>query len=167
MKLAVTFFLFLAVVSAATSYSPVARSSIVSHATRRFNPIPTGIPLHTDAHSYPKYTTSLTATLTIDAPVKAERRVSWMSPTGQKNELLREILAGLVVALATIPTSISYSTAIGVNPITGIWNSAIVGLLVTIIGGGPGTLLLHWNACNLITYAVTFYSQNCTHFFQA
>ncbi|KAJ1431271.1 sulfate transporter family-domain-containing protein [Ochromonadaceae sp. CCMP2298] len=63
---------------------------------------------------------------------------TWRSPTGRPDELFREVMAGLVVALATIPTSISYSTVIGVNPITGIWNSAIVGFIVTLIGGAPG-----------------------------
>jgi len=51
-------------------------------------------------------------------------------------------MAGLVVALATIPTSISYSTVVGINPIIGIWNSALVGLFVTVIGGAPGSCLL-------------------------
>lgn len=74
----------------------------------------------------------------ITAPGKA----TWRSPKGEKNELPREIMAGLVVALATIPTSISYSTVIGVNPITGIWNSAFVGLVMTIIGGAPGSLFV-------------------------
>lgn len=68
-------------------------------------------------------------------------RVSWRSPRGQSNELTRELLAGMVVGIATIPTSISYSTVIGINPIIGIWNSAIVGLVVTIIGGAPGKLV--------------------------
>ena len=85
--------------------------------------------------------------LTASDTVKKDKRVTWKSPRGEKNELLREVLAGLVVALATIPTSISYSTVIGVNPITGIWNSAIVGLLVTIIGGGPGGYFLN---CSVI-----------------
>ncbi len=70
--------------------------------------------------------------------ITERRKVTWKSPTGENNELVREIMAGLVVALATIPTSISYSTVVGINPIIGIWNSAIVGLLVTVVGGAPG-----------------------------
>ena len=68
----------------------------------------------------------------------SEMKVSWRSPTGQKGELVREVMAGLVVALATIPTSISYSTIAGISPITGIWNSALVGLVITVVGGAPG-----------------------------
>jgi MFS superfamily sulfate permease-like transporter len=51
----------------------------------------------------------------------------------------KEILAGLVVALATIPTSISYSTVIGIKPLIGIWNSAILGFISSFIGGAPGS----------------------------
>jgi hypothetical protein len=69
-----------------------------------------------------------------------QARVSWMSPRGEKGELLRELLAGSVVALATIPTSVAYSTVIGLSPLSGIWSSAVVGLLVTIVGGGPGLI---------------------------
>ncbi len=68
----------------------------------------------------------------------SEMKVSWRSPTGQQGELAREVMAGLVVALATIPTSISYSTIAGISPITGIWNSALVGLVITVVGGAPG-----------------------------
>ena len=67
-----------------------------------------------------------------------KNKVSWRAPTGKPDELMRELLAGAVVGVATIPTSISYSTVIGINPIIGIWNSAILGLIVTIVGGAPG-----------------------------
>jgi len=63
-----------------------------------------------------------------------------MSPKGERDELFRELLAGLVVSLATIPTSVSYSTIIGLSPLIGIWTSAIVGLVVTVVGGGPGLI---------------------------
>jgi SulP family sulfate permease len=52
----------------------------------------------------------------------------------------REVLAGLVVALATIPTSVAYSSVIGVSPLVGIWSSAIVGGIVALVGGGPGII---------------------------
>lgn len=46
----------------------------------------------------------------------------------------------MVTALATIPTSVSYANIIGVSPLVGIWTSAIVGLCVTVVGGGPGLI---------------------------
>eukprot|EP00978_Attheya_sp_CCMP212_P014170 scaffold36052_cov51-Attheya_sp.AAC.1 len=38
-----------------------------------------------------------------------------------------EVLAGLVVALATVPTSIAYAGIAGVDPLTGLWSSVLVG----------------------------------------
>jgi hypothetical protein len=52
----------------------------------------------------------------------------------------KEFLAGLVVALATIPTSIAYSSIIGLNPLAGIWSSVIVGMTVALYGGSPGLI---------------------------
>lgn len=46
----------------------------------------------------------------------------------------------MVVALATIPTSVAYSTIIGLSPMLGIWSSAITGLVVACVGGGPGMI---------------------------
>jgi MFS superfamily sulfate permease-like transporter len=54
--------------------------------------------------------------------------------------LQREFLAGLVASLATIPTSMAYSTIVGVNPLTGIWSSMIIGFIVALVGGGPGVI---------------------------
>lgn len=62
------------------------------------------------------------------------------SPTKDDGKLASEILSGLVVALATIPTSIAYSTIVGVSPLIGIWTSVIIGSLVAIIRGGPGVI---------------------------
>ena len=43
---------------------------------------------------------------------------SFLSLTrGETGELRREVLAGLVVALATIPTSVAYSSVIGLSPL--------------------------------------------------
>jgi SulP family sulfate permease len=52
----------------------------------------------------------------------------------------REVLSGVVVSLATIPTSAAYSALIGLNPLVGIWSSVIVGSVVGILAGGPGVI---------------------------
>jgi len=66
------------------------------------------------------------------------RMPKWYSPRGEDNELAREVVAGVVAALVTIPTSIAYASLIGLNPLLGIWTSFFVGLGVSVIGGGPG-----------------------------
>eukprot|EP01031_Cornospumella_fuschlensis_P035368 gene35368-42863_t len=58
-----------------------------------------------------------------------------------KPDLTKEVLAGIVVTLATIPTSISYSLVVGISPVIGIWNSAICGLFAALIGGAPGVIV--------------------------
>ena len=65
---------------------------------------------------------------------------SWHSPRGENDELIRELVAGSVAALVTIPTSIAYATIIGLSPLIGVWTSAIVGLGVCLVGGAPGLI---------------------------
>ena len=65
---------------------------------------------------------------------------SWHSPRGENNELIRELVAGSVAALVTIPTSIAYATIIGLSPLIGVWTSVIVGLGVCLVGGAPGLI---------------------------
>lgn len=67
-------------------------------------------------------------------------KISWLSPHGQDDEVVREILAGVVTALATIPTSVAYASLVGMNPLSGIWSSAILGFTIAKIGGGPGLI---------------------------
>lgn len=52
----------------------------------------------------------------------------------------KEALAGLVVALATVPTSIAYAGIVGVDPLTGLWSSVIVGGVVALAGSSPGVI---------------------------
>ena len=61
----------------------------------------------------------------------------------KRDKWFQEILAGLVVSLSVIPTSISYSTVIGISPLIGIWNSAVIGLCTALVGGAPGKLICH------------------------
>lgn len=68
------------------------------------------------------------------------KRPTWRSPRGERTEFGRELLAGLAVGVATIPTSVSYATVVGINPLLGIWNSAIIGFVITAVGGAPGLI---------------------------
>ena len=56
------------------------------------------------------------------------------------NSNLKEIASGLIVALASLPTSIAYASIVGVGPLTGIWTSIILGSMVAIVGGGVGLI---------------------------
>eukprot|EP00548_Thalassiothrix_antarctica_P002122 CAMPEP_0194131928 /NCGR_PEP_ID=MMETSP0152-20130528/2541_1 /TAXON_ID=1049557 /ORGANISM="Thalassiothrix antarctica, Strain L6-D1" /LENGTH=533 /DNA_ID=CAMNT_0038826823 /DNA_START=268 /DNA_END=1869 /DNA_ORIENTATION=- len=50
-----------------------------------------------------------------------------LSEDNSSSVILEEVLAGLVVALATVPTSIAYANIAGVDPLTGLWSSVVVG----------------------------------------
>eukprot|EP01038_Epipyxis_sp_PR26KG_P006314 gene6314-8694_t len=113
-------------------------SSIIAANKRNVNynlNLPSSSKLYTISNKSHRSSTKLYAFTAVK-----NKLITWMSPTGRKDELTREVLAGLVVALATIPTSISYATIIGLNPLIGLWSSILVGLFVTIIGGGPGLI---------------------------
>lgn len=69
------------------------------------------------------------------------KKINWRRPNGEPGQLSKEVLAGLVGSLSTISTSIAYASIIGINPLIGVWSSALVGLLVAIVGGSPGLVV--------------------------
>eukprot|EP01041_Mallomonas_annulata_P009813 gene9813-20411_t len=52
----------------------------------------------------------------------------------------REVTSGLIAALATLPTSISYASLVGVNPLIGVWTTVILGTALSAIGGAPAVI---------------------------
>ncbi|HII3053380.1 TPA: SulP family inorganic anion transporter, partial [Staphylococcus aureus] len=56
-----------------------------------------------------------------------------------KNEWLNQpgknILAGIVVALALIPEAIAFSIIAGVDPMVGLYTSFIIAVVTAIVGG--------------------------------
>lgn len=51
--------------------------------------------------------------------------------------LTREVLAGVVTALALIPEAISFSVVAGVDPAVGLFSSVIIAIVISIVGGRP------------------------------
>ncbi len=64
--------------------------------------------------------------------------------------LLRETLAGLVVALALIPEAISFSILAGVDPRVGIFSSFIMAVTTAILGGRPAMISAATGAVALV-----------------
>ncbi|HEY7796935.1 MAG TPA: SulP family inorganic anion transporter, partial [Microbacteriaceae bacterium] len=54
--------------------------------------------------------------------------------------LLRESLAGLVVAIALIPEAIAFSILAGVDPRVGLFASFIMAITTSILGGRPAMI---------------------------
>ncbi|WP_114558789.1 SulP family inorganic anion transporter [Desertihabitans aurantiacus] len=64
--------------------------------------------------------------------------------------LLREVLAGLVVALALIPEAISFSIIAGVDPRVGLFSSFVMAVTIAFVGGRPAMISAATGAVALV-----------------
>ena len=64
--------------------------------------------------------------------------------------LVREVLAGVVVALALIPEAISFSIIAGVDPKVGLFSSFIMAATIAIVGGRPAMISAATGAVALV-----------------
>jgi SulP family sulfate permease len=71
--------------------------------------------------------------------------------------LLREVLAGLVVALALIPEAISFSIIAGVDPRVGLFSSFIMAVSISILGGRRAMISAATGAVALVIAPVMRY----------
>jgi len=51
---------------------------------------------------------------------------------------LKNVLSGVVVALACLPEAVSLSLIVGVSPLNGVWSGAVMNLCSAVVGGRPG-----------------------------
>jgi SulP family sulfate permease len=64
-------------------------------------------------------------------------RAEWFASAGA---VRRDILAGIVVALALIPEAIGFSIIAGVDPRVGLYASVAIAIVISFIGGRPGMI---------------------------
>jgi len=64
--------------------------------------------------------------------------------------LTREVLAGLVVALALIPEAISFSIIAGVDPRVGLFSSFVMAVTIAFVGGRPAMISAATGAVALV-----------------
>lgn len=55
-------------------------------------------------------------------------------------KLLTESMAGMTVALASIPSSIAFAAIAGVDPMVGVWSSVILGAVSSLAGMRAGVI---------------------------
>ena len=70
--------------------------------------------------------------------------------------LLREVLAGLVVALALIPEAISFSILAGVDPRVGLFSSFVMAITTSVLGGRPAMVSAETGAVALVRAPVAW-----------
>ena len=64
-------------------------------------------------------------------------RTEWFANAG---EARRDILAGIVVALALIPEAIGFSIISGVDPRVGLYASVAIAIVISLLGGRPAMI---------------------------
>lgn len=64
-------------------------------------------------------------------------RAEWVSDAGSAR---RDVLAGIVVALALIPEAIGFSIIAGVDPRVGLYASVAIAIVIAFTGGRPGMI---------------------------
>lgn len=64
-------------------------------------------------------------------------RAEWFADAA---EARREILAGIVVALALIPEAIGFSIISGVDPRVGLYASVAIAIIISLVGGRPAMI---------------------------
>ncbi|TFD85888.1 SulP family inorganic anion transporter, partial [Cryobacterium serini] len=64
--------------------------------------------------------------------------------------LTREVLAGLVVAMALIPEAIAFSIIAGVDPRVGLFSSFVMAVTIAFVGGRPAMITAATGAIALV-----------------
>lgn len=75
---------------------------------------------------------------------------SVMSALRSPRLLTREVLAGLVVALALIPEAIAFSVIAGVDPKVGLFSAFIMAVTIAFVGGRPAMISAATGAVALV-----------------
>ncbi|MFZ4841949.1 SulP family inorganic anion transporter [Mycetocola saprophilus] len=81
---------------------------------------------------------AITAPITVASALRSPRLLS------------RELLAGLVVAMALIPEAISFSIIAGVDPSYGLFSSFIMAVSIAVVGGRPAMISAATGAVALV-----------------
>ncbi|WP_353807915.1 SulP family inorganic anion transporter [Agromyces sp. SYSU T00194] len=90
---------------------------------------------------------------TVDRAAERERyrpRPSVLEALRSPRILTKEVLAGLVVALALIPEAISFSIIAGVDPRVGLFSSFVMAVSIAFLGGRPAMITAATGAVALV-----------------
>ncbi|MGR2751885.1 SulP family inorganic anion transporter [Agromyces arachidis] len=85
-----------------------------------------------------------------DAPSRYRPQPSVLTALRTPRLLTREVLAGLVVALALIPEAISFSILAGVDPRLGLFSSFVMAVSIAFLGGRPAMITAATGAVALV-----------------
>ena len=77
------------------------------------------------------------------------------SGSDRKNRLAKSTVAGLAVALAMVPEAVAFSFVAGVNPLTGLWTTVLLGFTAALLGGRAGICSSASGACSVVVAALS------------
>ena len=92
----------------------------------------------------------MTTTTTADERNRYRPEPSVLTALKTPRILTREVLAGLVVALALIPEAISFSLIAGVDPKVGLFSSFVMAITIAFVGGRPAMITAATGAVALV-----------------
>ncbi|SKC58455.1 SulP family inorganic anion transporter [Plantibacter cousiniae (nom. nud.)] len=84
------------------------------------------------------------------APDRYKAEPSVLTALRSPRILTREVLAGLVVAMALIPEAISFSIIAGVDPRVGLFSSFVMAVSIAFLGGRPAMITAATGAIALV-----------------
>ena len=87
---------------------------------------------------------------TASAPDQNRANPSVLTALRSPRLLTREVLAGLVVAVALIPEAISFSIIAGVDPRVGLFSSFVMAVSIAFLGGRPAMITAATGAIALV-----------------
>jgi SulP family sulfate permease len=93
----------------------------------------------------PRFTRS-----TLSQPNRYKAEPSVLTALRSPRILTREVLAGLVVAMALIPEAISFSIIAGVDPAVGLFSSFVMAVSIAFLGGRPAMITAATGAIALV-----------------
>ncbi|TDL45685.1 SulP family inorganic anion transporter [Microbacterium oleivorans] len=88
--------------------------------------------------------------MTATTPVRPRIEPTVLQALRSPRLLAREVLAGLVVALALIPEAIAFSIIAGVDPRVGLFSSFIMAVAIAFLGGRPAMITAATGAVALV-----------------
>lgn len=91
-----------------------------------------------------------TAAMTTDDRSRYQPEPSVLTALKTPRILAREVLGGLVVALALIPEAISFSIIAGVDPKVGLFSSFVMAVTIAFVGGRPAMITAATGAIALV-----------------
>ena len=80
---------------------------------------------------------------------------AWRAGLFRREELVRNLIAGIVVGVVALPLAMAFAIASGARPEQGLYTALVAGLIVTLIGGSRVQIAGPTGAFTVLLFGVT------------